>query len=148
MTGTTEMTGTEEMTATDAVSETEGLTETAGAGTSELAGTAWVWTQTQMNDDSVTTPAQADAVQRTLGEDGSASTTTDCNSFNGTYTVDGNQIKIDLPISTRMACPDGAQEADYIKDLTSVQSFLFSDGNLVLELPFDSGGMIFAPAAQ
>ena len=101
-----------------------------------------------MNDGTVTTPAQADAFQLQLGEDGSASTTTDCNTFRGTYTVDGNQIKIDLPISTRMACPDGSQEAAYIKSLTSVQSYLMSDGNLVLELPFDSGGMMFAPAAQ
>ena len=77
-----------------------------------------------------------------------ASTTTDCNTFRGTYTVDGNQIKIDLPISTRMACPDDAQEAAYVQDLTAVQSYLMSDGNLVMELPFDSGGMIFAPAAQ
>ena len=29
-----------------------------------------------------------------------------------------------------------------------MQSFLFADGNLVLELPFDSGGMSFAPAAR
>ena len=94
---------------------TETVTETTGAGTSELAGTAWAWVQTQMNDDTVTTPAQADAFQLTLGEDGSASTTTDCNTFNGTYTVEGNQITIDLPISARMACPDGSQEADYIR---------------------------------
>ena len=148
MTGTTEMTGTEAMTGTGAVTETVAMTETASAGTDELAATSWTWTQTQMNDGSVTTPAQADTFQLTLGEDGSASTTTDCNSFNGTYTVDGNQIKIDLPISTRKACPEGSQESAYIKNLTSVQSYLMSESNLVLELPFDSGGMIFAPAAK
>ncbi len=152
MTGTEEMTGTAEVTATEATTATEdatvteAMTDTATAPSSELAGTTWTWTQTQMNDGTVLTPTQADAFQLQLGEDGSASSTTDCNTFRGTATVDGNQIKIDLPISTRMACPDGSQEADYIKHLTSVQSYLMADGNLVLELPFDSGGMTFAPA--
>ncbi len=152
MTGTEEMTGTADVTATEAATGTEeatatdAMTDTTGAGSTELGGTTWVWLQTQMNDGAITTPAQTDAFQLQLGEDGSASTTTDCNTFRGTYTVDGNQVKIELPISTRMACPDGAQEAAYIKNLTSVQSYLMSDGNLVLELPFDSGGMVFAPA--
>ena len=152
MTGTEEMTGTTEVTATEATTSAEGaaatetMTDTASAGSNELAGTAWVWSQTQLNDGTVRTPTQADAFQLQLGEDGSASTTTDCNTFRGTYTVDGNQVKIDLPISTRMACPDGSQEAQYIKDLTSIQSYLMADGNLVFELPFDSGGMTFAPA--
>jgi heat shock protein HslJ len=146
MTGTEEMTSTEAMTGTEPMTGTEAMTDTAAAGANELAGTTWVWTQTQMNDGTVITPAQADAFQLKLGEDGSAGTTTDCNTFRGTYTVDGNKVKIDLPISTRMACPDGSQEAAYIKHLTSVQSYLMADGNLVLELPFDSGGMTFAPA--
>jgi heat shock protein HslJ len=148
VTGTEEMTGMETMTGTEEMTATESMTDTAAVGNNELAGTAWTWTQTQMNDDTVITPAQADAFRLLLGEDGSASTTTDCNTFRGMYTVDGNQIKIDLPISTRMACPDGSQEAVYIKHLTSVQSYLMADGSLVLELPFDSGGMMFALAAQ
>lgn len=146
MTGTTEATGTEAMTGTGEMTTTETTSGTTAAGGNELAGTTWAWTKTQLNDGTVRSPAQADAFQLQLSEDGSASTTTDCNTFRGKYTVDGNQVKIDLPISTRMACPDGSQEAQYIKDLTSVQSYLMADGNLVLELPFDSGGMTFAPA--
>ena len=45
-----------------------------------------------------------------------------------------------------MACPNDAQEANYIKDLLGVQSYLISDGNLVLEFPMDAGTMTFAPA--
>jgi heat shock protein HslJ len=102
--------------------------------------------QTQLNDGAVTTPAKADGFKLLLGADGSASTTTDCNTFRGTYSVEENRITITLPISTRMACPATAQEQQYIQWLTSVQSYLFAEGNLVLELPFDSGGMMFAPA--
>ena len=118
----------------------------AAAGSDELAGTSWVWTETLMSDDTKTTPAQADAFQLVFGTDGSVSTTTDCNTNAGSYTVDGNQIKLDFQISTMMACPNDAQEAEYIKDLLGVQSYLFADGNLVLEFPMDSGTMTFAPA--
>ena len=118
----------------------------AAAGGGELAGTSWVWTQTVMSDDTKTTPAQPDAFQLAFGADGSLSTTTDCNTNAGSYTVDGNQIKLDFQISTMMACPNDAQEANYIKDLLGVQSYLISDGNLVLEFPMDSGTMTFAPA--
>jgi heat shock protein HslJ len=114
----------------------------------ELTANAWVWARTLLNDGAETTPAAADAFQLMLAEDGSASTTTDCNTFRGTYTVDGNRIQIELPISTRMACPDTAQETQYITWLTQAQSYLFADGNLVLELPFDSGGLTFTPAAE
>ena len=58
------------------------------------------------------------------------------------------QISIDLLATTMMACPDGSQQDAYLRDLGNVQSFLFVDGNLIMELPFDSGGMTFAPAEQ
>ncbi|MFN8468792.1 MAG: META domain-containing protein [Caldilineaceae bacterium] len=128
-----------------AAGDTSGTTAGA-AGTTDLAGTSWVWTQTLMSDDTKTTPAQPDAFQLTFGADGSVSTTTDCNTNAGSYKVDGNQIKLDFQISTMMACPNDAQEANYIKDLLGVQSYLISDGNLVLEFPMDSGTMTFAPA--
>lgn len=138
------------VTGTETITDSAAVTDTAEAapaeGTDELAGTAWTWTKTQMNDDSVKTPAQADAFQLTFGTDGTLSSTTDCNTANGSYTVDGNQITIGPLATTRMACADGSQETEYLTDLGSVRSYLFADGNLVLELPFDSGGMIFAPA--
>ena len=110
----------------------------------ELTANPWVWQQTQMNDDTVKEPATPGAFVLTLAADGLAAATTDCNTFSGSYTTDGNQITIELPAATMMACPEGAQEQEFITDLTSVQSYLFAEGNLVLELPFDSGGMSFA----
>lgn len=110
----------------------------------ELTANPWVWQQTQMNDDSVRQPATPGAFVLTLADDGSAAATTDCNTFSGSYTTAGNQITISLPAATMMACPEGAQEQEFIADLTSVTSYLFAEGNLVLELPFDSGGMSFA----
>ncbi len=114
---------------------------------SELTATPWRWTRTAMNDDSVTTPTQADAFVLTLAADGTASASTDCNTFNGRYTLgEDNRLTIELPISTRMACATEAQQDAYIEQLTSIQSYLLQDGNLFLMLPFDSGTMDYAPA--
>jgi heat shock protein HslJ len=151
--GTYELTRAEEVTPAELAAsggatsngEATGSAAEGAAGGDELAGTSWVWTETLMSDDTKTTPAQADAFQITFGSDGSVSTTTDCNANAGSYTVDGNQIKLDFQISTMMACPNEAQEAEYIKDLLGVQSYHMADGNLVLEFPMDSGMMTFAP---
>ena len=146
--GTFELTRVKQVTPAEMDAATGGAASDAGAaaGSDELAGTSWVWTETLMSDDSKSTPAQTDAFQLVFGTDGSISTTTDCNTNAGSYTVDSNQIKIDFQISTMMACPNDAQEAAYIKDLLGVQSYLFAGGNLVLEFPMDSGTMTFAPA--
>lgn len=126
------------------VSETSGLAESA------LAGTSWVWTQTQMNDDTVKSPATEGAFTLTFGDDGAASATTDCNTFNGSY-IEGADgvLVIDLPISTRMACPDDSQEQEFIADVTSISRYLITEeGVLALLLPVDSGSMLFNPASD
>lgn len=127
---------------------TDAMTDTAAAagGAGDLAGTAWSWSNTQMNDGAVVAPAQADQFQVVFNADGAVAATTDCNTFRGRYEVTGNQITIELPISTRMACPEGSQQDAYIERLTSAQSYLMDGSDLILELPFDSGGMRFAPA--
>lgn len=124
-------------------------TETALAGESALAGTLWTWVETQMNDGSVKTPATEGAFTLTFLDDGAVSATTDCNTFNGSFTEgsDGVGLTIAFLISTAMACPDGAQEQEFIADVTSINGYIITDaGQLALLLPFDSGSMIFNPA--
>jgi len=133
--------------ATEAITSSATTTATAPASsTGDLSGTQWVWTETLMSDGTKITPMLADAFKLTFNPDGTANAATDCNAFSGTYVV-GNDSKltIDLPISTRKGCPDGAQEGAYIKALTSIQSYLTQDGNLYLMLPFDSGTINYAP---
>jgi heat shock protein HslJ len=123
--------------------------ETSGLAESALAGTSWVWTMTQMNDGAVKSPVTEGVFTLTFGDDGTASATTDCNTFNGTYTegADGVLV-IDLPVATRMACPDGSQEQEFITDVTSISRYLVTEeGVLALLLPVDSGSMLFDPAS-
>lgn len=104
----------------------------------------WTWIKTQYNNDTEVTPLEADVFTLTFNTDGKFSATTDCNSINGSYEVDGSKISFGNIASTRMYC-EGSQESVFIKLLQEeVSSFLFtSKGKLVLDLKFDSGIAIF-----
>jgi|GEM_PF-415900 len=71
--------------------------------------------------------------------DGQADVFGGCNSFIGTYTVNGNQIAIVIGAGTGMACSDAvlAQEASYLSLLTRARVYELPSGQLVLR---DSGG--------
>lgn len=43
----------------------------------------------------------------------------------------------------RMACPPDSLDRSFTRDLWRVASFFTEDGNLYLELPYDSGTMKF-----
>lgn len=104
---------------------------------------SWIWTKTQMNNDTTTTPKKSDAFAITFGKDGNVSITTDCNRMGGTYKVDSNTITFGPLMATKMYC-EGSQEQDFAKGLAQVATFFFtSKGELILELKMDSGTMNF-----
>ncbi|MFC1638867.1 META domain-containing protein [Patescibacteria group bacterium] len=107
-----------------------------------LRGQTWTWVGTYMNDGSVTEPREPDAFTMTLGDDGTASFTTDCNRMFGSYEATDTQLSFGLLASTKMYC-EGSQETDFASMLPEVQSYLFDDGRLILEIKYDSGIMTF-----
>lgn len=103
----------------------------------------WVWTQTLMNDDSLTTPATPGAFTITLNADGSVQGTTDCNSFMGSYEADTSNFSFGALASTKMFC-EGSQETTFTNSLANVGQYVFDEnGNLVLNIMYDSGGIYF-----
>ena len=104
----------------------------------------WQWVKTQYNNDTEVTPLKADVFTLTFDTYGMATATTDCNSMNGSYEVDGSKISFGPMASTRVYC-EGSQENVFRKLLQEeVSSFLFtSKGELVFDLKFDSGTAIF-----
>lgn len=103
----------------------------------------WNWVQTVYNNDTTVTPKVAKKFTLTLKSDKTFSATTDCNGVGGEYTVTGNRIKFTKMMSTLMYC-EGSQEQDFTKMLGQVQSYMFSSrGELVFDLQYDSGSMIF-----
>lgn len=103
----------------------------------------WTWVKTIYNNDTTKVPAREKAFTLTF-MDGRVSGNTDCNSFNGAYTVEDKKIRFNEEMAmTRMFC-EGSQETEFVQMLLNVNSYFFtSRGQLVLELKYDSGSMIF-----
>ena len=103
----------------------------------------WYWVKTVYNDGTVHTPVKPDVFSLTFGDDGNVNVTTDCNNLRGNVVVDENRIQFGQMMSTRMYCED-SQEQLFSKMLDNISSYFFTDrGQLVLEIKFDSGSMIF-----
>ena len=103
----------------------------------------WSWIKTIYNNDTEVTPNDTDVFTLTFKDDGTFSATTDCNAMSGGYEVEDNKISFGSIAATLKFCED-SQEQKFSSMLGEVRSFLFtSRGELVLELKFDSGSMIF-----
>jgi len=118
----------------DGAADSDGMT---------LGMKTWTWIKTEYSNDATKEPVQKDAFTLTFA-DGRVQGTTDCNNFNGAYTVDGAEIRFDDKVAmTRMFCPD-SQETEFVAMLLETRSYLFTrEGRLILELKYDSGGMHF-----
>ena len=103
----------------------------------------WVWTSTLMNDETEVFPKKSGAFTLTFKDDGTFSITTDCNSGGGSYTLNKERITFGPMFSTLMFC-DGSQEAAFTKMVADSTSYHFtSKGELILDIKFDSGSVVF-----
>ena len=101
----------------------------------------WRWIRTTYNNDTEVLPKSN--VFRVSFEDGRFSAITDCNSLSGEYSLEDNKITFGNMASTKKYCLD-SQESEFTSMIQEVQSYLFtSRGELVLELKYDTGSMIF-----
>ncbi|MGD9890470.1 MAG: META domain-containing protein [Dehalococcoidia bacterium] len=106
----------------------------------------WQWQGTLMNDGTAIVPADPTQYTLELMEDGRAVIRADCNNGFGGFATADNLITLGPFALTRALCPPGSLDTRFVRQLESVVSFLIVDGDLVLELPFDSGGMRFSAA--
>jgi len=108
-------------------------------------GVVWLWQGPQMSDGARFVP---DAPERYTFEflpGGKVSVRADCNRGNASYQRNGNAIGIGPIALTRMMCPPGSRDAEFLKGLANVSGMLFRGSDLVLTLKVDSGSMRFTP---
>ena len=112
--------------------------------TMTLGMTEWRWVKTIYNNDTEVEPKEFGVFTLTFNEEeGTVSAQTDCNAIFGPYIVEENKITFGPLAMTRMFCQD-SQEQVFADMLNEAQSYLFtSKGELILELPLDTGSVIF-----
>ncbi len=116
--------------------------DAAGLAPIELPGTSW-----KLVDLDGTDPANTGALLTLdFRADGNAGGSAGCNTYSGTYTVDGSKITFGPLLSTKMACeqPLMTMETTYLAGLQAASSFgVDGSGNLVLS---GTATMTFEPA--
>ena len=119
-----------------------------GQSEESIVGTTWQW---QAFEDSAgennLTVADSANYTLTLNEDGTASIKADCNQVSWTYELDGSSLTFNtLGPSTLAMCPEDSLDTQYLERLGNTATFVLSDGQLILNLKFDSGNMEFSPS--
>lgn len=94
-----------------------------------LSGTSWIWKDTAFNNKSASTLPANNKFVITFWTDGAITSSTDCNSISGQYSVNNDKITVANIASTKMACQGATLEAEYIKQLTQVTNFTFESLN-------------------
>lgn len=108
-----------------------------------LTDVTWVLDMIAFNDDTVLLPEKGGVYEITFSG-GRVTGVGGRNRIAGPYkVVAGNELKMGPLVSTLMADPDNSIAPRFRKCLSDVKSFMFKDGKLILELPVDTGSMIF-----
>jgi len=116
-----------------------------GPAPTELVGPVWKWVQTLYNNDSKAIPPDPENYTVKFGADGTVKVRADCNHKGGRYSANGQQIAIEITSSTRAACPDGSLEEQFVRDLMGGAIWFINDGDLYLDLQYDTGTMRLKP---
>ena len=109
-------------------------------GSASLEGRQWRM-QSYRGADGQMLETLADVKTTAEFKDGQVSGNTACNSYSGSYEVDGKNITFGMMASTMMACPQPVmdQEAGYLASLEQVATFEVTEDSLKM---FDTGGEV------
>jgi heat shock protein HslJ len=132
------------------------LTLSAGDGTQlavytaqsqDLAGTNWEATAYNNGKQAVVGVEEGTTLTASFGKDGNLSGNAGCNQYNGSYTVNDDQITIGPLASTMMMCSDPAgvmdQEAQYLAALQSAANYQIEGNVLQLRTADDAIAVFF-----
>ena len=109
----------------------------------QLLDIEWRWQQTLYNDDRKSIPPKPENYTLLLTRDGRISARIDCNRGGGTYTLEGSRITIEIAHMTMAACPPGSLDRAFLKDLSAAAIYFIKNGDLYLDLKYDTGTMKF-----
>jgi heat shock protein HslJ len=109
----------------------------------DLTGVEWRWSR--FNDPvagglDVNNPEDYSIV---LMDDGTVVVESDCNTGTGVYSVDGSNVTIRVTKVTSDTCGENSLTTEFVDDLNSSSRFFMQDGNLFIDLRYDSGTMKF-----
>ena len=115
------------------------------AASDQLVGPVWQWQRTQLGSAPVVMAAAPERYTLAFDGGGRVNVRADCNRGGGSYEVDGTAIKFGAIALTRMGCPPGSQDGEFLRSLLQAAKYTVDRGELVLTLA-DGASMRFRPA--
>jgi heat shock protein HslJ len=109
----------------------------------ELAGSSWDVISYNNGKEAVVTVKIGTSITAVFDEDGQVSGSAGCNNYFGSYTTDGNAIKIGPLASTRKMCADPEvmdQEAAYLTALETAATFKITGNRM--EMRTEDGALV------
>ncbi len=129
------------------VSEETGKGEVT-APTGSLVGPLWQLTGITKVDGNITIN---DPTRYTISfnADGTANLQSDCNVGGATYTLgEGGALTITPGVSTMAFCGPGSFDQIFLGGLTNAMGYRVEEGNLLIDMLYESGTLMFVPAQQ
>ncbi len=120
----------------------------AGIGDALLTNTAWTWQGTQMKDGSRIAPDAPVRYTVNFQPGGKVDVVADCNRGSGSYLLNGSSLSFGAIALTRMMCPPGSRDADFLKGLGAVTAQSLDGNDLLLTVGSDAGTMRFTTPRQ
>jgi heat shock protein HslJ len=118
---------------------------TAGA-ESPIVGPTWQWLRFEGGDGTVIEVDDPTKYTIAFQADGTYTIIADCNQGSGSYTEEGGSLMIEEPVLTRVACPEGSLDGEFLRGLRDTRTYVLADGLLHMNLFADAGNMVFEPA--
>ena len=111
----------------------------------QLTGPVWQWQRTQQGSAPVILVAAPERYTLAFDGGGRVNVRADCNRGGGSYDVDGAALRFGAIALTRMGCPHGSQDGEFLRSLAQAAAYAVDRGELVLTLA-DGAKMRFRPA--
>lgn len=110
----------------------------------------WRWTSFQDSDspDNQITVTGPENYTLALFADGTYYIKADCNSGSGTYTLEGNSLTLDSPVTTLVECGPESMSGEYLSLLPTVEAATIEDGKLVLYPGVEGDKMFFVNGGE
>ncbi|WP_204139033.1 META domain-containing protein [Halomicronema sp. CCY15110] len=107
-----------------------------------LTGPLWMLEEIVYNNDTMTVPDDPELYSIQFFEDGTLGVRADCNVGNGIFDPESPDF-ITLQAFTLAACGPDSLDDEFRRGLEDAVNYFFVDGDLLMDLPFDTGTMRF-----
>jgi heat shock protein HslJ len=111
-----------------------------------LAGSRWQLQQILYNDGTLLEPDVAENYTVEFSGTDEVFVQADCNRAIGTYgATSDRQLSVEMGPTTLVACSETSIGGNFLQALNNSAIYFFQDGNLFIDLKFDSGTMTLTP---